>query len=136
MSGNKEKETISFTKAKKKAGNVLNDPHRVSKLLEASREKMHNIKVGETELKGILGTIRTFIRMLRAFRSGQYQEVPWVTMLMVAAALIYFVTPLDLLPDFIPFAGYLDDFSIILAIFHRFKKDIVDFQVWESSINN
>ncbi len=136
MSKNKEKETTSFRKAKKKAGNVLNDPQRVSKLLKASREKIDNLEIGKVELNGIISTIKTFIRMLRAFGTGQYQAVPWVTILMIAAALIYFITPLDLIPDFIPVTGYLDDFTIILMIFHRFKEDVMAFQTWENSINN
>jgi len=136
MSEKKETETASFSKAKKKAGSVLRDPQRVSKLLEASRKKIDNLEMGKVELKGIIGTIKTFIRMLRAFGTGQYQTIPWVTILMIAAALIYFITPLDLLPDFIPVTGYLDDFTIILAIFHRFKEDVMAFQTWESSINN
>ncbi len=136
MSEKKETETASFSKAKKKAGSVLRDPQRVSKLLEASRKKIDNLEMGEVELKGIIGTIKTFIRMLRAFGTGQYQAIPWVTILMIVAALIYFITPLDLLPDFIPITGYLDDFTIILAVFHRFKEDVIAFQTWESSINN
>jgi len=136
MSENKGKENASFRKAKKSAGNVLSDPQRVSKLLEASRKKMDNLEMGEVELKGIIGTIKTFIRMLRAFGTGQYQAIPWVTILMIVAALIYFITPLDLLPDFIPITGYLDDFTIILAVFHRFKEDVIAFQTWESTINN
>ena len=97
MSRKKEQETTSFAKAKKMAGNVLNDPQRVSKLLETSRKKIKNLEIGEADLKGIMATIKTFIRMLRAFRSGQYHEVPWVTVLMVVAALLYFAMNLTLL---------------------------------------
>ena len=129
-----EKETSSsFTKAKKKASVVLKDPHRMSKLLTESREKINNLELDEDEFKGILGTIKTFIRMLRAFRSGAYTEIPWMTILTVVGALIYFITPIDLIPDFIPVAGYLDDFGLILAVFNRFKADINTFQAWEKS---
>ena len=136
MSIKKETITGSFNKAKEKARAVLHDQERVSKLLETSKEKISNLELGENELKGILAYIKTFIRMLRAFKSGQYQAVPWVTILMIAAALIYFVTPLDLIPDFIPVTGFVDDFSLIMAIFSRFKEDIVAFQAWEKSVNN
>ena len=131
----KEKNNPSFGRAKKKAGRVLNDPHRLSKLLEATRKKILNLEIEAVDFKGIMGTIRTFFRMILAFKSGQYQDVPWLTILMVVAALIYFVTPFDLLPDFIPVTGYIDDFSIILTVFNRFKEDIVAFQAWEHSIN-
>lgn len=131
--GLKTAEESGFKKTEKRVGSVLKDPKRVSKLIETTKEKIKRLELGEHEFKGILGSIKTFIRMLRAFRSGQYDAIPWVTIVMVVAALIYFVTPLDLFPDFIPVAGYVDDFSLIMTIFNRFKKDIVAFQAWEKA---
>jgi uncharacterized membrane protein YkvA (DUF1232 family) len=136
MSLKKEKVSQSFDRAKKKAEKVMHDPGRLSRLLETSKSKIRQLDLGENEFYNILDTIRTFIRMLRAFRSGQYDAIPWVTILMIVAALIYFVTPLDLLPDFIPITGYVDDFTLIMAIFNRFKEDITAFQAWENSIKN
>jgi uncharacterized membrane protein YkvA (DUF1232 family) len=134
MSKKKESISASFNKAKNKARSVLQDQERVIKLLETSKEKIRNLELGENELKGVLSYIKTFIRMLRAFKSGQYQDIPWVTILMIASALIYFVTPLDLIPDFIPITGFVDDFSLIMAIFNRFRDDVLAFQAWENSI--
>ena len=136
MSLKKEKVRESVSKAKKQAREVLQDPNRLSKLLDTSKEKINNLDLGENEFKGLLDALRTFIRMIKAYRSGRYQNIPWVTIVMVVAALIYFITPLDLLPDFIPITGYLDDFTIIMAIFSRFKQDILAFKAWESSISN
>jgi uncharacterized membrane protein YkvA (DUF1232 family) len=52
---------------------------------------------------------------------------------MIVAALVYFVVPLDMIPDFIPIGGYIDDFALILAIFRKVKEDVVAFQAWERS---
>lgn len=133
MSKLKVEESTSHAKAHKKAKTVLVNPQRVSKLIEASRKRIGNLDLGEDEFRGILGTIKTFIRMLRAFRSGIYTEIPWLTILTVVGALIYFITPIDLLPDFIPVTGYLDDFGLILTVYNRFKGDIIAFQAWENS---
>lgn len=40
-------------------------------------------------------------------------EIKWYRKSIAAAGLIYFVTPLDAVPDFIPFAGFLDDLGVI-----------------------
>jgi uncharacterized membrane protein YkvA (DUF1232 family) len=42
-------------------------------------------------------------------------DVKWYRKSVVVAALIYFVTPLDAIPDFVPFAGFLDDLGVIAA---------------------
>jgi uncharacterized membrane protein YkvA (DUF1232 family) len=108
----------------------LNQPERVSNLIDASRDKLAKLELKTDDFKGILGTLKTFIRMIRAFRSGQY-EIPWITIVMIAAALLYFVVPLDVLPDFIPITGYVDDFTVIMAVYKKFKEDVVAFQAWE-----
>lgn len=130
MADRKEKIAKGFSRAKNRAREVLEQPERVNKLIDASKDKLSNLELKDDDLKGILGTIKTFIRMLRAFRSGQY-DIPWLTIVMIVAALIYFIVPLDALPDFIPITGYIDDFSIIMAVYKKFKEDIVAFQVWE-----
>jgi uncharacterized membrane protein YkvA (DUF1232 family) len=43
------------------------------------------------------------------------EDVKWYRKSVVVAALIYFVTPLDAIPDFTPFAGFLDDLGVIAA---------------------
>ena len=55
-----------------------------------------------------------FIKHLRALKDYMTDKnVKWYKKSIVVAALIYFVTPLDAVPDFIPFAGFLDDIGVI-----------------------
>lgn len=128
----KDKPIKSFDQAKERASKILSQPERINRLLNTSKEKLSRLELKEQDFKGILGMIRTFIRMLKAFKAGQF-AIPWATIIMIVAALVYFVVPLDMLPDFIPIAGYIDDFTVILAIFKKVKEDVVAFQVWERS---
>jgi len=128
----KHKSVSSFDQAKVQASAILSRPERINRLLNTSKQKLSKMELQEQDFKGILGTIRTFIRMLRAFRDGQY-TVPWTTIVLVVAALLYFVVPLDLLPDFIPVAGYIDDFTVILAVWRKIRNDVEAFRIWESS---
>ena len=50
---------------------------------------------------------------------------------MLVAGLVYFVMPLDILPDFIPVTGFLDDITVIIWIFNNFKSEIDAFEAWE-----
>lgn len=43
-------------------------------------------------------------------------QVPAATKLTLAAAAVYLVSPVDLLPDFIPFVGYLDDALVVAVV--------------------
>jgi uncharacterized membrane protein YkvA (DUF1232 family) len=56
--------------------------------------------------------VMILFRMLRDARDGRF-EVSWGTILAIGAALFYFLDPFDLIPDFIPIAGFLDDATVI-----------------------
>ena len=43
-------------------------------------------------------------------------DVPWTRKAIVVAALAYFISPIDAMPDFAPLVGYLDDFGVIVAV--------------------
>lgn len=43
-------------------------------------------------------------------------SVSWYRKGIVVGALIYFITPLDVVPDLMPLVGYLDDLGVIVAV--------------------
>lgn len=50
-------------------------------------------------------------------------ETPWSAKLLLIAAIAYFLSPIDLIPDFIPIIGYLDDLIIVpLLIWLAFRQ--------------
>jgi uncharacterized membrane protein YkvA (DUF1232 family) len=52
---------------------------------------------------------------------------------MIIGALLYFMMPIDLIPDFIPVTGLADDISIILLVFSSINSDIEAFLEYERS---
>src|SRR5688500_2654935 len=48
-------------------------------------------------------------RLWKAWRSGQYPELPRSQVVMWAVALIYLVSPIDVLPEFLPVIGVTDE---------------------------
>ncbi|GAB3961017.1 hypothetical protein GCM10028805_59780 [Spirosoma harenae] len=72
-------------------------------------------------------------RLLKAYASGDYRQLPWKTLLRMIAVLIYFVSPIDILPDFLPIVGLTDDIALMLWLFNGIRDDIDKFRDWESS---
>lgn len=61
--------------------------------------------------------IMKFLGHIKALRSYLFdKDVKWYRKSVVAAALIYFITPIDTIPDFSPFVGFLDDLGVIAAV--------------------
>ena len=49
------------------------------------------------------------------------------------AVIIYFVNPLDLVPDIIPLSGLTDDFAVLVWVYNTVSNEIEKFLVWEKS---
>ena len=74
-------------------------------------------------------------RLLKAYASGEYRQLPWKTLIRVIAVLIYFVSPIDILPDFLPIVGFTDDIALMLWLFSGLGDDIEKFRQWEIGAN-
>jgi len=70
-------------------------------------------------------------RLLRAYATGQYRDIPWTSLLSIVASNISFVMPLDLIPDFILALGLIDDAVLLGWILSSLKTDIENFIEWE-----
>ena len=66
--------------------------------------------------------------MIRSYVKGDYREVSFKSILLIFAGLIYFINPFDLIGDFIPGIGYIDDISLILWIMKSVEDDVLRFK--------
>ncbi|HBO34389.1 MAG TPA: hypothetical protein DD636_06595 [Anaerolineaceae bacterium] len=64
------------------------------------------------------------------FLSLKSSETPWYAKLLAGLTLIYALSPIDLIPDFIPVLGYLDDLIVLPALIaltiHFIPRDIFE----------
>lgn len=91
------------------------------------------LKVGETTelFYKVQDSMIALTRMLRAWIQGDYKNISTKSIIAVVAALIYFVNPLDLIPDFIPIIGQIDDIFILGYLIKMLNKEIERFMAWE-----
>ena len=73
-----------------------------------------------------------FLRMLKACARGSYR-IPYHSLLKIIAGIAYIFFFIDIIPDFIPIAGWLDDIAAGGWVLHSIKKDIEQFRNWEKS---
>ena len=65
-----------------------------------------------------------WFEMLKDFWKGEYREVPWYTIAISVAAVLYFINPFDIIIDVIPGAGYIDDVVVIGFVYKAIHEDL------------
>jgi len=75
--------------------------------------------------------IKLMVALIRDYVSGDYKEVPWNVIAAVTGAIIYFVSPIDVIPDFIPVIGYLDDAAVIALAVEFSRDDLNRYKIWK-----
>ncbi len=70
---------------------------------------------------------RLFFEMLMDYASGRYTGLPWRTVAILTATVMYLLNPLDFIPDFIFFFGLVDDAALLYAAMRLIKADLIDY---------
>jgi len=116
-------------KYKRKADKYRNDPKKTEGLLKEAEQKARK---NPGPISGRMQDLATLLRLVRAYFSKEYTDVPWETIALAIGAIAYFVSPVDLIPDFIPVAGYLDDAAVLGFALASAANDLHNFREWEA----
>ena len=119
-----------------KAKKIINDDEKLKKLIEDVLKKLKEISSDKKTSAKLNDSLRLFIRIINAYTSKEYTYVPWKTICLIVAGLIYFIYPVDLIPDFIPVSGLRDDIALIAWIYESIQEDIDNFLEWEKSLKS
>lgn len=122
-----------FDSAKRKASGFENRKERITLLLKGLSEKLRSVNWGTARLQRAKDTLHTLSSLTKAYAQGRYREIPWKAIVSILAAIIYFVNPLDLIPDMVPVLGLTDDASILFWVYNSVKDEIDKFLEWEKS---
>src|SRR5690606_9212763 len=119
---NKEKVNDSrlFAKVKaiyqSKAENIASSREKINNLLHRVSDKMREI--GEIpSVRDSKTQVAVLYRMVKAHVSNEYLGASNRTLCLLVLCLLYFVLPLDFVPDVMTVVRYVDELTVILAIF-------------------
>ena len=108
---------------------LLEKYRRAAQLAAQAAEKAQKNKAA---LQKVWDDLLTLTRLLRAWARREYTAVPWRTLIAVVAVLIYFLNPFDLIPDFLPTLGLVDDATLVALVVASISEDLARFREWEA----
>lgn len=139
------------TKQKKPKKNRTKKPGRVTKKEAEEILKKQAEKISEKDLGGVLrksdeirnkfeshgplgrfiDDVKLLISIVQDYWNGRYRDVPYWTIAAIAAALLYVLNPLDLIPDFLPGIGLIDDVLVMGACLAMVETDLQEYKQWK-----
>ena len=122
-----------FKKFLSTAEGYIRQPTRMKQLLTDAYKKASDKNDVGTLAHEAWETLQTMFRLIKASLSGEYTGVPGTSVAAAVAVLIYFLSPIDLIPDFIPVLGLLDDVALVAWFSTTLKHELDRFSEWESS---
>jgi len=116
----------SFTRFLPKAQRVLLRGRLPSLLFAVASKSAHQ--------GGRLGKLREDLKLLQvlclAYWRGEYRAISVKSMVTVVAGLMYFLSPIDAIPDFIPVFGMLDDIAVLAWVMNTLDQELTAFRHW------
>ena len=82
---------------------------------------LHEIPV---RMQLVTNQVRLVLELIDDFAAGTYRDIPWHSMAVAAGAVLYSVSPTDIVPDVLPLIGSLDDLLLIGIALKLIGKDL------------
>jgi uncharacterized membrane protein YkvA (DUF1232 family) len=99
----------------RQAEELLKDEKKTSDLLDKAGNLLDKIK-NMPVIRSFICDIATTNELIGDYVKGKYRDIPVGIIVSALAAIIYLVSPIDLIPDFIPLAGYIDDVAVLTLV--------------------
>lgn len=74
--------------------------------------------------------LKDFLSMSWDYIKGNY-SLPTASFLAISFSILYFISPVDAIPDFILILGYTDDAAVVMAVYSFVKQDVENYRLWK-----
>ena len=82
-----------------------------------------------------LSVVPIMVSLVKNYIKKEYTDIPIGTIIAIVSALIYFLSPIDIVPDSIPALGYFDDAAVVAACWTLVESDVNEYSVWREKNN-
>ncbi|UKT64143.1 YkvA family protein [Pedobacter mucosus] len=137
MNLNREEILNFFKKSQNRATVILKDKDKANKTIKNALGKAVTNK---DNLEGIWSKMVLLFAVAKDYINGDYVEIPKRSIIAIFGGLVYFLSPIDVIPDFVPVLGFVDDIFVLNLVYRQVVKDLDKYKTWKDnqlkSINN
>lgn len=90
--------------------------------------------------KGPLGRFiddgQLLVSIVKDYWSGNYRRIPFMAIAAIVFTLLYVLNPFDLIPDFLPVIGQIDDAAVVTICLLMVEHELHSYQTWKTGPGN
>jgi len=131
LDGDEITRSSAFRRAAIDAEAYAKDPNRLRQLVADAAGKISVIPRGP--FADTWAYLMAMIRLLRDYHRAEYRDISETNLLTIIAAILYFVSPFDVIPDWVPVLGHIDDAFVISLALKSVRADLDTFMAWETA---
>ena len=124
---------ILYSTFLQRATKLLGKPLTVAITLREVAQKLDDQDSQKGPIQQTIDMGRLVGRLVAAFVSGSYRQIATETIVSGVAVLLYVLSPVDVVPDFIPVLGFMDDVALIGWFADKFRAELDRFREWEAA---
>jgi uncharacterized membrane protein YkvA (DUF1232 family) len=131
LAGDEVTESAAFRRAAAEAEAYAADPARLRRLIEDAIGKLNVIP------RGPFGEswpyLLAMVRLVRDYHRAEYRDIAAAKLTAIISTIIYFVSPFDVIPDYLPVLGHIDDAFVVTLALKSIRPDLDAFMAWETA---
>ena len=129
--GDEITQSTAFRRAAIDAEGYAREPNRLRQLVADAAGKISVIPRGP--FADTWPYLMGMIRLLRDYHRAEYRDISEQNLQIIIAAILYFVSPFDVIPDWVPVLGHIDDAFVISLALKTVRMDLDTFMAWETA---
>ena len=101
------------------------------KLIVGKEDKLNDQLKKDQGLEGYAKDLLLLMSLVKDYYQGNYRNIPYKTISAAVVGLLYVLNPIDIIPDFIPFIGHIDDALVLKFCLKMIDKDLTKYKKWK-----
>ena len=101
------------------------------KLILGKEDKLNDQLENGRGLERYTKDLLLLMSLVKDYYQGNYRNIPYKTISAAVVGLLYVINPIDLIPDFIPFIGQVDDALVLKFCLKLMEKDLLKYKTWK-----
>lgn len=116
----------TLEKNAKEAEKAIDNKEKLNAILEKVKGMLKQLP----SAGNIVTYLKSMIRLVTSYVKGEYSDIPRSALIIIVSAMIYVISPIDLIPDFIPVLGWIDDVAVVTVAIRKTGPEIDKYLAW------